>query len=318
MVSADALRSREAGIDAFKNFCSLYNLPDPFSPLPHVNAARLELFALWAWGNTECRPSTISQYLSSARFAMRTLHGPAAVGPVGREALIVRLAQRAETRPTLEKAPATLELLRALHDLQQHGLISVHVRAACLVAYACFMRASEYCKTDPDYDRCILKAGDVAASTRRLRVTIRVRKNNPEHFPHVLCRDSIDDATIDPVRAYLDHLAALPFKLRADMPAFTRPDGQPVSSAQVSRALKMAAALVGIDPTTVGPHSLRIGAASAAKRMGLPAITIQQEGLWFSEGGPVRYQRGAPEDTAYITADLFRFGSTSTPARRVG
>lgn len=310
MASDAAIASRATGCNHYKHFCDAFDLRPPFPDDADENSRRLDLFAFWLYRRS-FRAATINTYIASVRFLMRVLPVPVH-DHTGRLRIVARLAASEDVRPTMESAPVTLGMMRALATLTAAGAVSSHIHAACVFAFVFFMRVSEYAASGSDWESKILRARDVESRDNRVYLTFRRRKNNPLHYPHRFCRNAASDPAFDPVRVWNAHVAALPFALTPDMPAFMDASGRPVHAADISSALSLAASAVGLTARYT-PHSLRIGAATAAFRMGMPEARIMQQGMWKTAEGFRRYTRGFPEDAADCTDDLFIFADHSIP-----
>ena len=78
-------------------------------------------------------------------------------------------------------------------------------------------------------------------------------------------------------------------------------NGQPYLKSDFAKDLKAAAARLGIDPTFIGGHSLRIGAATDAKNAGLTTDQIKALGRWSSDAY-LLYTKYTHEDIARLAA----------------
>lgn len=69
---------------------------------------------------------------------------------------------------------------------------------------------------------------------------------------------------------------------KASGPFFLHADGSPLSKQQFTRVMRKAIAAIGLPQEEYAAHSFRIGAATTAAHMGLPAERIMDMGRWKS------------------------------------
>jgi len=318
------MKSRTAGTNAFTEFCLLYG-PSGVAALGKLPIAevcnRVELFSVWLQRTRGLRPSSLQQYVSCARHLVFALRGETL--PPLRTNVILRLARDAETRPTLEKAPVTIGMLRAVLRMARAGArpagaayVSPAVAVAILFAFQFFMRVSEYARTSPAWPTRALKQRDIRLLGRNVRITLHARKNNQHHFPFEFERGPPNDSSLDLSALYRSYIRWLPPAQRdqPDAPAFRHRDGRPITQEDVAAAVAAAARACSAPPEKFGTHSLRIGAATAAYRQGLSLTWIMQQGFWKSKKGLLRYLRGLPGDHAGHSTTLLHGADPARPA----
>ena len=76
-----------------------------------------------------------------------------------------------------------------------------------------------------------------------------------------------------------------------DEPFLRHASGKNVTRRHVVDLLKLVAAEMGLDPSTLSGHSLRIGSATAQTEAGVPTELILAWGNWTTFEGAMRYMR---------------------------
>ena len=222
---------------------------------------------------------TVSRYLSS----LKTLHRLAELDltafghPDVLHALRTISRGRMATKP---RAPFRLAELERLLKGRPVSLREVRDQALAAVAYFGLLRRSEV---------VALLVDDIAEDEDGSG-TITIRRSKTDQAGEGQAR-YLAPVGIRAVRRWLKegHVK--------DGPLFRRimPDGrvvdEPMRAQEVARIMKRLAARVGMDPTDIAGHSMRIGAAHdlVAAGFGLPAV--MQAGGWKAPGMPAMYTR---------------------------
>ena len=160
----------------------------------------------------------------------------------------------------------------------------VAFRAALLLAYYGFMRASEYLRT-PLNSRGLLRRKDVKfiknqVSQRVERVKIRLRstKNNQFSCTYIDIFTQISEwCPVTELLRYIDLI-----KPDKEGPLFLSA-GYPFTAKRFNTMLRVGAAQSGFDPKYFSSHSLRSGAATQAGDASVPSWVIQRLGRWRSD-----------------------------------
>lgn len=217
------------------------------------------------------------------------------IGLLPQHAMAIRGIQRLQPPPR-PKQPVTLAILRGLHNTLNFN--SAHDRVlwgATVMGFFFLLRRSEYLRKGNQQYRFAIRRSDVqfldrdnnACSTKEqvARVVINFRGGKNDQVGVGVSR-SLATSSLSwccPVRAlwYLvqhhNKVSDDPDELlcKADRAKFLQ--GQ-----ELSKQIKRAASLAGLDPERYSTHSLRIGGATALFSAGVDSLTIKIFGRWRS------------------------------------
>ena len=170
------------------------------------------------------------------------------------------------TAPT-RKAPATVDLLRRMLDVQPDTLIGRRNRALLALGFAGALRRSEL---------VMLEIGDLVPQEGGALLTLRRSKTDPDGASQTI--GILNGSTI---RA-LDHLAAwceatgiTSGRLFRSVTRHGRVGGS-LSDRSVARIIKAAAETMGLDPERFSGHSLRAGFITSGAEAGADALLIAE------------------------------------------
>lgn len=254
-----------------------------------LRAYRTDWSAFVAWCHTQgvtalpARPETVAAWIASrleqGRKAATLARGVAAVSCAhelaGFESFnrsrVVQDALRGMRRtlgtaPT-RKAPATVDLLRRMLDVQPDNRIGLRNRALLALGFAGALRRSEL---------VMLEVGDLVPQDGGAFLTLRRSKTDPDGTSQTI--GILNGSTI---RA-LDHLSA--WCQAAGITSgllFRSVDrhgriGGSLSDRSVARIIKTAAEGVGLDPECFSGHSLRAGFITSGAEAGADALLIAE------------------------------------------
>lgn len=272
---------------AFVSFCAHHSL----SSLPSSPATvAVYLAALAQKGR---RPSTIERALAGIAFEHRRrghawFRGHPAIG-----AVMGGIRREMGMQPN-QKRPVDDAELSQIVAAQGHDLAGLRDRSLLTLGWFGAFRRSEL---------AALTVSDIAYRTEGIVVTVRRSKSDQEG--HGAKKGIPYAARVDmcPVRALLawTHAASV-----TDGPLFRAVDchghvsARALDSGSVARIVKRAARHAGIDPTSLGGHSLRAGFCTTAARRGKSLDAIMRQTLHKSERVARAYIRHASlfEDNA--------------------
>ncbi|MBS1098645.1 tyrosine-type recombinase/integrase [Gluconobacter sphaericus] len=254
-----------------------------------LRAYRTDWSAFVAWCHAQdvtalpAQPETVSAWIASrlerGRKASTLARGVAAVSCAhelaGFESFsrsrVVQDALRGMRRtlgtaPT-RKAPATVELLRRMLDIQTDTLIGQRNRALLALGFAGALRRSEL---------VALEIGDIVSQEGGALLTLRRSKTDPDGAGQTI--GILNGSTI---RA-LDHLASwceaagiTSGRLFRSVDRHGRIGGS-LSDRSIARVIKTAAEAVGLDPEHFSGHSLRAGFITSGAEAGADAMLIAE------------------------------------------
>ncbi|XP_053143320.1 uncharacterized protein LOC128341176 isoform X3 [Hemicordylus capensis] len=125
----------------------------------------------------------------------------------------------------------------------------------------------------------VVQFGDVSLGPDIAQLRLRFSKTDQRGRGQWVSLHRADNALLCPVRAlgsYMTRRGSAPGCL------FVHEDGRPLSQYQFWTVARRALSAAGADTAQLSLHSFRIGAASAASRLGLSGETIQRIGRWRS------------------------------------
>ena len=185
-----------------------------------------------------------------------------------------------------KQAPAVLPRhLSALHSVLARQIPSQYYRAlvwaACCLAFAACLRASEYLSAGVssfDPARTLL-ASDVHVASGRLTLKLKMSKTDQRGSGRTITLFSRADV-LCPVRALQRYLQ---FRRGASsLPLFIDQRGQFLTPSRLTQLLRPLFKAAGFGSTEFSLHSFRAGAATSAQLSGLPAGEIMALGRWRS------------------------------------
>lgn len=216
--------------------------------------------------------STIGRHLAAIGWQHRQ-HGH--VPPAARDERMViadtlaGIRREARVRPSAKKAAiAAVDLMKMIAAVRGIGSKAVRDRAILALGLASALRRSEL---------VALQLADVQLVKRGARITIRSSKTDQEGEGQVIAIPN--GQTILPVARLKAWLAV---RGEGPGPLFTRFSANgvltdlPMSDRAIARLVQKYAALVGLDPATVGGHSLRAGFLTEAARSGASLPKMQE------------------------------------------
>ena len=234
--------------------------------------------------------SAIEQYVSAVVKNERIMYG--------RRLLVPRLYQdwmfrmRQVPRPNLAKAPLSRELLFTVVTREAEPLVT---RVACVLAFFTALRLGEVVaqfvgKYDPVFT---IFRSDVQFAESGDFVKFTVRGGKRDVFNRGQDRYLVaapPGAPFCPVRCLLRYMEETQTRGESQ-PLLMFDDNRLVTRAHVVALLKKVARECGVDPKTIGGHSLRIGAATALAESGIPLEEIRQFGEWSTLSSAFKYLR---------------------------
>ena len=264
--SDNTIRAYESDWRQFEGWCELRGL----EPLP----ARVEAVATWlaVLAQAGRADSTIGRHLAAIGWQHRQQgHVP----PTARDERMViadtlaGIRREARARPSNKKdAIGAEDLQRMIAAVRGIGSKAVRDRAVLALGLASALRRSEL---------VALELADVQLVKEGARITIRISKTDQDGQGQVIAVPNGE--TILPIARLKSWLAA-----RGDAPGplFTRFAARgeltqlPMSDRAVARLVQKYAALAGLDPLTIGAHSLRAGFLTEAARSGASLPKMQE------------------------------------------
>lgn len=264
--SANTLRAYASDWRQFEIWCDERAL----EPLP----ARPEAVATWlaVLATAGKADSTITRHAAAIAWYHRRAGEVAPQhrdprGVIGDTLAGIRREQRA--RPSARKAAITAAQLKAMiAEAEGEGTRAIRDRAILALGLAAALRRSEL---------VALQVADIAEVNEGIKLTIRHSKTDQEGEGQVIAVPRGKE--LKPVKRLEDWLAV---RGRAAGPLFLQIDPQgrltqdAMSDRSVARLIQRYAAKVGLDPETVGGHSLRAGFLTEAAR-NKASLTKMQE-----------------------------------------
>ena len=170
--------------------------------------------------------------------------------------------------------------------------------AAILVGFFFLLRASEYVKSDGSKvdngrglrgcDLVFRTLGQVvklAAHADEMGLTVRGSKTDKFNLGEVRNHFRVEEKTLCVITAMGDYQYHFPdrFGPLCSQPLFTWDNGKFIQRVEIQVILERAASACGVDPGSMGSHSLRFGGASALWAAFRDTGLVQRWGRWSSD-----------------------------------
>ena len=264
--AANTLRAYASDWNQFEGWCDERGL----EALP----ARPEAVATWlaALAVAGKADSTIARHLAAIGWRHRQA---GLVPPTSRDERMVvadtlaGIRREAHIRPSRAKAAlSAVDCARMIAAAAGQGTRAIRDRAVLALGLAAALRRSELVG---------LEVGDVAFEEKGLRLTLRHSKTDQDGAGQVIAVPH--GKVLKPVvrlKAWLAVRGAEPGSLFWQVDPQGRVVQEAMSDRSVARLVQRYAAKVGLDPETVGGHSLRAGFLTEASRAGATLAKMQE------------------------------------------
>lgn len=264
--AANTLRAYTSDWNQFKHWCDDRAL-DPLPARPEAVVTYLASLALAGKADT-----TIGRHLAAIGWKHRQ---DGQVPPSARDAhrviadTLAGIRRKARARPSARKAAITAhELAAMIAAAEGQGTRSIRDREILALGLAAALRRSEL---------VALEVRDVELVDEGLKLTLRHSKTDQEGEGRVIAVPS--GKVLKPVERLTAWLAVRGYSAG---PLFYQIDPQgrladePMSDRSIARLIQKYAGRVGLDPETVGGHSLRAGFLTEASRTGATIAKMQE------------------------------------------
>lgn len=241
--------------------------------------------------NSFSSPATVKNYISGAKtWTQHHLGNISSFESPQLATLVKSFVSSSEHVPTQAAPLSPADIKNICRYIDSNPSIPKVIKAAILVAYAAFLRASNVLSPTllswggPH----TLKMQDISIRDGVMYLLIRSTKTRKGHKPAQLQILPASNEECCPVAAWLQYLEqSYPCPLG---PAFMLPTGLPLTTGPVVVTLRAALQHIGHkDPNSVSFHSLRRGGARAAAASGVDHTHIMSHGLWSSKSGLSAY-----------------------------
>jgi site-specific recombinase XerD len=264
--SANTLRAYESDWHQFEDWCDQRGL----EPLPALSeAVATYLAALAQAGRAD---STIGRHLAAICWRHRQ---DGHVPPAARDARMViadtlaGIRREMRTRPSAKKAAiSAADLIKMIEAVRGIGCKALRDRAILALGLASALRRSEL---------VALQLADVSLAKEGARITIRNSKTDQEGEGQVIAIPN--GQTILPIarlKAWLAVRGDAPGPLFIRFAANGTMTNLTMSDRAIARIVQKYAGLAGLDPVTIGAHSLRAGFLTEAARSGASLPKMQE------------------------------------------
>lgn len=264
--AANTLRAYTSDWSQFEGWCDERGL-DPLPARPEAVATYLASLALTGKADT-----TIGRHLAAIGWKHRQDgHGPPSARDARRVIADTLAGIRRDTRarPSARKAAITArELAAMIAAAEDQGTRSIRDGAILALGLAAALRRSEL---------VALEWRDVELVDKGLKLTLRHSKTDQEGEGQVIAVPA--GKVLKPVERLKAWLAV---RGHGAGPLFYQIDPQgrltdaPMSDRSIARLIQRYAGRVGLDPGTVGGHSLRAGFLTEASRNGATIAKMQE------------------------------------------
>lgn len=259
--SAATLKAYRSDWVAFVSWCESAGLV-ALPASPETVASYVAFLA-----DSGAKPSTVSRKVASLSIA----HRSAGLESPCRSELVRSTLQgvrRVHGVAVTKKAPVRIQNIRAAMDTLDASPSNVRDRALVLLGYAGAFRRSEL---------VALNIGDVERTAEGLIVTLRRSKTDQEGHGHRKGIPYGSNPATCPVRAlmaWIELLGASEGPLFRRVLKNGRILGESLSDKAVALVVKRLAVAMGLDPDSVGGHSLRAGMVTDSYAVGAPEAAI--------------------------------------------
>ena len=192
--------------------------------------------------------------------------------------------RRAHAKPVKKKEPFTAEMLKAIacHAIERDSLADTRLAAACLLAFAGFLRYDEISNIQPceikfNADHIFIKIPRSKGDQLRQGDEVVIARTDSITCPIAMQKRYMVKAKI-PVDSHLFLFRPI---VAGKIPRL-RDAGQ-LSRTRLSELIKEKLVELGFSAVEISPHSLRAGGATAAAEAGVPDRLFQRHGRWRSE-----------------------------------
>ena len=178
------------------------------------------------------------------------------------------------------------------------------LRAALTLGFFGFLRVSEFTLKNRRFDpRYHPTRQDISWTGEGMHFFIKRSKTDQMGKGTTICIGCTEGRYMCPVAAMEAYRGCCRCPIQSS-PLFHFSDGRPLTSKSFRSTFLSLVEQCGYNPTQYNTHSLRIGAATAAARAGLPTETIQKLGRWRSSAYQTytRHPLTHPSDTRTMAA----------------
>ena len=235
-------------------------------------------------------PYTINTYVGEVKKQSLIRHGRELHVPQLYKAWLNRMRQ--VPRPLHHKAPAPRALV--LNIIMRESA-SAATRITAMLAWYCCCRLGELTQRRVGEFKPVFSIlrRDIYFSPDGSFVRFRLPRSKGDKYNQGGDRflmAASPGAPFCPVRRVRDFYDATT-AFAMDEPFLRHASGKNVTRRHVVDLLKLVAAEMGLDPSTLSGHSLRIGSATAQTEAGVPTELILAWGNWTTFEGAMRYMR---------------------------
>lgn len=274
------------------------------TPLPASEGTLLRYVS--ALHSMNRKPSTISGHLSAVRH-LHLINGLPDPLPGCHRLELVKRGIAKQSAPTEQRVALTNQhLLRFLDVLVLSSYDDALFFAMATLGFFGFFRISEMTFAGPVFSaQDGLTPSDITLADGRVTILLR-RSKTDKRREGVMVTLSENTTLVCPRKALSLYLrmrdARFPHLDPRTSPLFVTHEGKPVDKPSFSSCLAVFAKKIGV-AGLVTPHSLRIGAATAAWKSGFSDSQIQSMGRWKSRSF-TRYLRVDADTLASLSARL--------------
>lgn len=284
-----------AGEKQYNNFCQSFKV----NQVVPTTENTLCYFAVFLARTV--KHSTIKSYLCGVKHLHLKYGVPLELENFQQLQYIMRGIKRSQGNTTKPRLPITIKHLSLFKEFLQPDTTTncdnKMLWSAICIAFFGFLRISEFtCDNIQRFHSGTLTRGDVEfhpTASEATSVSLNIKSSKTDPF-----RKGINlvigatDSEICPVWALTNYLATAAFLTG---PIFMYKNGKPLSRKLFTEEIRNLLSLGGLEPRHYAGHSFRIGAATTAASVDIPAWLIKTMGRWSSDCFE-RYIR-TPKDT---------------------
>lgn len=235
--------------------------------------------------NTYAAPSTLKNYVSGARHWIRSHCGNDLAFASHEAHDVLKYNITKSTHVPAQAYPLTpADILNVCCYFDANIAIPLACKPAVLIGYLCFLRASNLLSVSASHwgGPHTLLVSDVLVTPAGLVVSIRSSKTLKNNKPVLIHVYPVIDSICCPVRSWCNYVNNV--KPSPAGPAFMIDSYTPLTPKPLVNLMRLALTAAGHkDSDRVSMHSLRRGAAQAAKRGGASNESLKAHGTWATD-----------------------------------
>lgn len=235
--------------------------------------------------NTYAAPNTVKNYISGARHWINFHCGnDSAFASLEAQAVLKYNISKSTHVPSQALPLQPIDIVNICAFIDANPAVPLACKPAILIGYFCFLRASNLLSVSLTQwgGPHTLSVSDIISTHSGLLVCIRSTKTLKNQKPVMLTVYPVPHNSCCPVRAWHQYLTRVNPSLHS--PAFMIDSVTPLTPRPLVDIMRLALKTAGHkNSDRISMHSLRRGAAQAAKRGGASHAALKAHGTWATD-----------------------------------